>query len=537
MAARVQQHVIVIGAGVGGLVSALLLAHQGVQVTVLERAATPGGKMRRIAVDGAEVDSGPTVFTMRPVFQDIFNRVGETLESHLTLTPLQVLARHAWQPGETLDLFADAKRSADAIGRFAGATEARRFECFCTDTRQLISTLASIYIGPQKPTVLGMIHSLGPAGLLQLSALGPYATPFATLASSLKRRFSDPRLIQLFARYATYCGSSPYQSPATLMMIAQVEMDGVWQVEGGMSRVAQVMAKLAERKGATLRYEAQVAEILQRNDQACGVRLQSGEVLQADAVVFNGDSSALPQGLLGEAAQKAVPPVPQTARSLSALTWSIKAKTSSFELMPHNVFFDRDYESEFRDIFKHQRLPRNATVYVCAQDRNDGAQLNAPQSEERLLCLVNAPAVGDGTQASTSLSSMEIEQCEQRSFTLMERLGLSISRTASNTVLTTPQQFHALFPGTGGALYGQANHGPLNGWLSLFKRPGSASALPGLFLAGGSVHPGPGVPMAAMSGQLAAERVMAHLASTKQLHPVATSGGTSTPSATTASTA
>jgi 1-hydroxycarotenoid 3,4-desaturase len=163
--------------------------------------------------------------------------------------------------------------------------------------------------------------------------------------------------------------------------------------------------------------------------------------------------------------------------------------------------------------------------------------LSVPHSEERLLCLVNAPAVGDGAQAATALSPLEIAQCEQRSFALMERLGLSISRTASNTVLTTPQQFHQRFPGTGGALYGQANHGPLNGWLSLFKRPGSASALPGLFLAGGSVHPGPGVPMAAMSGQLAAERVMAHLASTSPWHTAATSGGTSTPSATTASTA
>jgi 1-hydroxycarotenoid 3,4-desaturase len=140
---------------------------------------------------------------------------------------------------------------------------------------------------------------------------------------------------------------------------------------------------------------------------------------------------------------------------------------------------------------------------------------------ERLLCLVNAPALGD----SDTITPEAIDQCEQASFQWLQRCGLQVSLQARNHVRTTPAQFHQLFPATGGALYGQATHG----WMSAFARSNSASRIPGLFLAGGSVHPGPGVPMAALSGQLAAEAVMARRASTKRFHPVPISGGMSTP--------
>jgi 1-hydroxycarotenoid 3,4-desaturase len=151
-----------------------------------------------------------------------------------------------------------------------------------------------------------------------------------------------------------------------------------------------------------------------------------------------------------------------------------------------------------------------------------------PAGRERLLCLVNAPALGDSAQPG--LSEDAIARCQERSFDWLRRCGLDVALEPERTVRTTPHDFHQRFPATGGALYGQATHG----WLSIFSRPGSACPVPGLFLAGGSAHPGPGVPMAAMSGRLAAEAVVEHLASTRRLHPVATSGGTSMPSAMTA---
>jgi 1-hydroxycarotenoid 3,4-desaturase len=299
------------------------------------------------------------------------------------------------------------------------------------------------------------------------------------------------------------------------MLIAQVEMDGVWAVEGGMHALARMLERLAHARGVRFRYGSACERIEVTGGAARAVHLASGERLVADRVLFNGDIAALAGGLLGPAARKAAPSV--GARSLSALTWSVHAPTDGLALDRHNVFFRRDYRSEFTDIFDAARLPRSPTVYVCAQDRG-GAQGTAPRAR-RLLCLVNAPAVG----GRGMLTAEAIDECEQTSFSLLRQCGLQLSPQGHQVVRTSPDDFHRLFPATQGALYGQATHG----WMSAFGRSASRSPVPGLFLAGGSVHPGPGVPMAAMSGQLAAAAVMDSLASTSRSRLAPTSGGMS----------
>lgn len=519
--------VVVIGAGMGGLATALRLAHQGLDVTVVESADAPGGKLRQVLVEGLPIDSGPTVFTMRWVFDQLFAAVGTTLEDQLRIQSLAVLARHWWDDGSQLDLHADPAASLDAVARFAGPAEARRFQAFCTRARAVYQTLEAPYICNPTPHPAGLTWDIGLQGLATLTALGP----LSNLWSSLGRQFQDPRLRQLFARYATYTGSSPWQAPATLMLIAQVEMAGVWSIEGGMHALARCLERLARERGAVFRYGAGCERIELTQGRVSGVRLANGEGLRADSVVFNGDTAALRSGLLGEALQSAVKrkaPV----RSLSALTWSLSAPTSPLPLDRHNLFFQRvdqtSYGDEFTDIFRRDRLPRAPTVYVCAQDRG---QSDAPPSggRERLFALVNAPAAGDRHTTTPE----DIDRCETQAFDLLRRCGLTLSPHSPGAQRTTPADFHRRFPATGGALYGQASHG----WGSAFARSGASTPVPGLYLAGGSVHPGPGVPMATLSGRFAAEALLASPALTRRSRPVATSGGTSTPSATTANTA
>jgi 1-hydroxycarotenoid 3,4-desaturase len=518
--------VVVVGAGIGGLVTALLLAHRGLRVQVLEAGSKPGGKMRQVMAGGLPVDSGPTVLTMRWIFEHIFSEVGSALEDHLTLTPLQILARHAWGPDadrDRLDLHADRARTVDAIARFSSPAEARRFDAFCDESRRVYQSLEGPYIRSQRPSMAGMMTGLGLVGLARLAALGP----MRSMWSLLEHRFNDPRLRQLFGRYATYCGASPWAAPATLMLVAQVEMQGVWSVSGGMHALAAALAELGRLRGVEFHYDTPVSAIDVAGGRVSGAHSLDGRHWTADAVVFNGDADALAQGLLGEAVQAAVPARRPADRSLSALTCSIAARARGFPLVRHNVFFQDDYAGEFKDVFSQGRLPRQGTVYLCAQDRGDQGP-GPGDHPERLLMLVNAPPNGD----RVAIDPMEIERCERTSLELLERCGLTIERPTQAWVRTTPQDFSRLFPGSGGGLYGTATHG----WTALFRRPGSTTRIPGLFLAGGSVHPGPGVPMAAMSGSLAASSVMAHLGSTNRSHAVATSGGTSTPSATTAST-
>jgi 1-hydroxycarotenoid 3,4-desaturase len=495
--------VAVIGAGIGGLAAALDLSARGFEVLVLERAAAPGGKMREVAVGegegAARLDAGPTVFTMRWVFEELFDSAGASLSDHLALRPAAVLARHAWNGGGRLDLFADVARSADAIGAFAGAAEARGFRAFCDRARRVYRALEGPFIRAARPTPFSLAAAAGPSGVAGL--LG--ASPFNTLWRALGDHFRDPRLRQLFGRYATYCGSSPFLAPATLMLVAHVEQDGVWLVEGGMHRLARAVEALARSRGVAFRYGAEVAEIRVEGGRAAGVTLADGERVEADAVVVNADAAALAAGLFGPAAARgaAVPRAEQRDRSLSALTWAMLAEAEGFPLLRHTVFFSNDYPAEFDDLFGRNRLPAAPTAYVCAQDRgadDDGGAAARPKpGPERLLCLVNAPPTGDTAPPSRA----EIERCETATFRLLERCGLTLRRR--DTVTTGPAEWERLFPATGGALYGRASHG----WAASFARPGARTALPGLYLAGGSAHPGAGVPMAALSGRLAASSI------------------------------
>ena len=482
--------VAVIGAGIGGLSAATLLARQGLAVTVLERAAAPGGKLREEHVGGRRLDAGPTVFTMRWVFDELFEALGTALDSHVTLARADVLARHAWSAAERLDLFAGPARTAEAIAAFAGPADARGFREFCARARSTYRTLEGPFIRGMRPTPLSLAASAGLSGLGGLWRIAP----FTTLWKALGEHFTDPRLRQLFGRYATYVGASPFLAPATLMLIAHVEQEGVWLVEGGMHRIAAALAALAEAEGATFRYGAEVAEVTVRGGRAAGVRLLNGEAVPANAVVANADAAALSAGLFGAGAARAVPR--PGGRSLSAVTWAMVAEAGGFPLARHTVFFSADYAAEFQDLLGRARLPAAPTVYVCAQDRGDDAA--PPAGPERLLVLVNAPPTGDANPFPPS----EIAPCETAAFGLMERCGLTLRR--SGCTVTTPAGWASRFPGTGGALYGAPPHG----WAASFSRPGARTALPGLYLAGGSTHPGAGVPMAAMSGRLAAASLL-----------------------------
>lgn len=481
----------------GGLAAAADLARRGHRVTVFDKAAQAGGKMRALSVDGAAVDAGPTVFTMRWVFEGLFADAGARLEDHLTLDSASILARHAWVEGGQLDLYADRERSQRAIEEFAGRRDAEGYREFCRRSAHLYEALRDSFMTRALPSQTELITTLARKGFAADGLRAMLGTPpWIALWQALGRHFHDPRLRQLFGRYATYVGSSPLAAPATLMLIAHVEQEGVWRVRGGMRNLALALQRLCAGLGVEFRFDTPVAEILVHDQRACGLRLHDGEHIDADVVVFNGDANALAHGLLGEATRPAGRSMPRETRGLSAVTWCLNAPTAGFELEHHNVFFAGHYPDEFTQIFAKRSITNSPTVYVCAQDR--GGDTNPRGSAERLLLLVNAPADGD----RGGIDDATLADLERRAFDVLERCGVRIGRRDGGLV-TRPQDFENLFPGTGGSLYGRANHGTFES----FARPGAASAIAGLYLAGGSAHPGPGVPMATLSGRIAAARI------------------------------
>lgn len=500
--------VAVIGAGVAGLSTAIDLARAGAAVTVLEGASAPGGKMRTLSVAGREVDSGPTVLTMRWVFDELFEEAG--VDAPVAFVPARVLARHAWLDGSRLDLHADVEASAEAVAAFAGPAEGEAYRRFARHTERIYRTVEGPFLRAQRPSVLDLLRGAvrGDASVTGLAHIDGMTTLWKSLAGT----FHDPRLRQLFGRYATYAGSSPFEAPGTLALIAHVEREGVHYVQGGMSALARGLETVARSLGVAFHYGEPVRALAASGSRISGVVTDARHV-RVDAAVFAGDLATLACGALGEVGVRAAGgyTFPVAKRSLSALTYSLVAEARGFPLARHNVFFSRDYAAEFRDLFQRARLPEEPTVYVCAQDRDDVRE-PGPGEAERLFIIVNAPATGSAT---------EVDRCEAAMNRVLETSGLLLR--IEDRVRTTPADFERLFPGTGGALYGLSSHGPM----SAFKRPSARTPLAGFYVASGSAHPGAGVPMAALSGRLAARALREDFASTTRLRTTATAGSIS----------
>jgi 1-hydroxycarotenoid 3,4-desaturase len=505
--------VIVVGAGIAGLAAAARLAAAGKPVTVLERHDAPGGKMRVIDSVAGPVDAGPTVLTMRPVFEELFAALGERLEDHVTLHRQHILARHFWPDGSTLDLYDSEEASAEAVGAFAGARAEAQFRAFAARARRLFSAFDAPMMQAAEPALPRLA-----ATVMRRPRLMADMAPQATLAKALARQFDDPRLVQLFGRYATYVGGSPYRVPALLALIWEAEARGVWVVEGGMHALARALERLAAARGAEFHYGAHVARIEAPEGRVQSIVLEDGTRLPAAQVLFNGDPRALATGALGPDVAQVAPQTRTAGRALSAQVWAFAAKPAGVELAHHNVFFSTDYAEEWG--YLHGGLPpREPTLYVCAQDRGTPAAVPAP---ERFEIIVNAPPLGRPPHPAEEYGS-----CRTRTFETLARMGLSFDPVPGAASLTTPAGFEALFPGSLGALYGQSPEG----MTAALGRPRARTKVAGLFLAGGGTHPGAGVPMATLSARHAAEAMLSARTSTSRSARTATPGGTSTGSA------
>jgi len=382
-----------------------------------------------------------------------------------------LLARHWWPDGASLDLFADEAASAAAIRAFAGPREAEGFRAFSRDARRLYEAFEGPVMLSPKPDMGGILRAIA-----RDPGLARHVAPGRTLSGALGAYFRDPRLRQLFGRYATYVGGSPFRTAGLLMLIWEAESRGVWRVRGGMHALARAVADLAGARGAVFRYGAPVARIATAEGRVAGVELGDGERIAADTVVYNGDPAALAAGHLGREAARGLAPVARAPRALSAYVWAFAATARGRALAHHNGCFNADHRAEF-DAIARGAMPDDATLYICAQDRGGGA---APDGPERFEIIMNGPAAAPGAPPQDE----EVERCRTTTFDTLERMGLTLSPRPGPEALTTPRGFAARFPGSGGSLYGQSPHGAM----AAFARPTCRAATRGLFLAGGGVH-------------------------------------------------
>ncbi|MSP60830.1 MAG: phytoene desaturase [Myxococcales bacterium] len=487
--------VAVVGAGVGGLAAAIRLQAAGARVTVFERSATVGGKLREVEVGGRLLSAGPSVLTMRYVFEELFAAAGTRLSDHVTLLPVDPACRHFFPDGSRLDLSNDPQRSREAIRLFAGEKNARGFDALQKQAARIFDVVHQRFMESPVPRMRDL---LSPALLFALPQF-IHIDSGRTLWKALEELFPDERLRVLYGRYATYNGSSPFLCPATLAVIIHVEQQfGIQVVQGGLYRLAEALAGVARSLGVAIHTGASVERVRAWGGQVRGLTVD-GEPHDADAVVANCDAAQLYGRLLpgDPAAARAAEKVSRLEPSLSAFVLLATAAVGDFPLAHHNVFFSSDYRREFDELFDRRlrRPPEDPTVYLCAQDRAPGLS-PPPDGIERHLLLSNAPPLDEASRTDWSALG---PHCRSRLLATLERYHLALSPTAEQAV--TPVDLEALFPASRGSIYGASS----NSKMAAFERPENrVKGWRGLYLVGGSAHPGAGIPMVALSGKIAA---------------------------------
>ncbi len=494
--------VVVIGAGMGGLAVAARLSAQQHQVTVVEQAETPGGKLARYERDGFVFDTGPSLLTLPAVYRDLFlktavRRKGAALEDNIELLPVDPAFGYRFADSTRLELpNASRDGAARALDEALGPGTGEQWTA-------LVDRGAAIWQVTRQPFLASPLT--GPWQLLRQSVrLRDLRTlaPFTSLRGLGRRYLRDPRLQQLLERYATYAGSDPRQAPAALATIPYVEQTfGAWHVGGGLARLAAATYDRCVDRGVGFRFGADVVEVTLTTGRASGVRLAGGATVPADVVVANADATHLYRDLLPRAvAGPALDRLARTTPSLSGFVLLLAVRGRTPGLRHHTVAFSADYDAEFDAIFGPQPTPvDDPTVYVCAPD--DPA-MRPDADHESWFVLVNAPRHDPQHGVDWDAPGLA-ERYADRVLTVLASRGLDVRDRLLWHEVRTPADLERATRAPGGSIYGTSSNGPR----AAFLRPANASPVPGLFLVGGSAHPGGGLPLVGLSAEIVADLV------------------------------
>lgn len=488
-----KKSVIIVGAGIGGLSAAIRLRASGYNVIIYEKNPRPGGKMYEIAQDGFRWDTGPSVITMRHVFEDLFASVGRKLDDYLTLLPVNPLTRYFFPDGVVFDAVSDLSGMAQQIEQL-DTYDVEGYLSYLAYAAQIHRITGKVFIYDEPPTLASFARVPIQDWLK--------ADPLRTMNHAINKYVKSPYLRQLLARFATYVGGSPYLAPATLNVIAHVELTGgVWYPKGGIYQIALALEKLALELGISICYERPVQQlVLDSKKHIKGIVSSDQVFIPADVIVSNLDVITTHNMLLSSdvVPSKYLQRLNRSELSCSGFVLLLGVYNDYTKLKHHNIFFSPDYPAEFDAIFKHHLPPDNPTIYVAITSKTNPE--HAPSGCENWFILVNVPPV-------TPHYDWEIHKQDYRKLILakLAEFGFDIRNQIRSEIILTPIDLEQMSGAHRGALYGlSANHR-----FNVFLRPHNRSKyIKGLYFAGGTTHPGGGVPMVMLSGKVAAEMVI-----------------------------
>jgi phytoene desaturase len=497
--------IVVVGSGMGGLAVSARLAAGGHDVTVCERATTVGGQVGHYTRDGFGFDTGPQLLTLPAVYRDLFLKTGPALEDSVELVAVDPVRRYQFADGTVLDLpNASRGRTTSALDAAFGAGAGDQWAALMDRGGQVWDATRGPFL--ESPVAGARTLLRESRRVRDLRAVAPWQT----LRGLGRRYLKDPRLRMLLDRYATYTGSDPRRAPAALVTIPYVEQTfGSWYVRGGLHRLAEALHERVLERGVVVRTEADVSRIVLEGGRAVGVQLSDGELLPADVVVSDADAAHLYHDLVPSSeAAGARRALARTTPSLSGFVMMLALRGRTTDQQHHTVLFPGHYDGEFDAVFgtgKHRAGPRpveDPAIYVSAPD--DPAT-RPDDDHEAWFVLVNAPrhCPDDPSGGIDWDASGRADAYADRLLEVMAERGLDVRERLLWRHVRTPADLQRATRSGGGSIYGTSS----NGARAAFLRPSNRSPVPGLFLVGGSTHPGGGLPLVGMSAAIVAQQI------------------------------
>ncbi len=497
---RDRNRVVVVGGGLGGLAAACTLAARGYAVTLCERNAWVGGKAAVLSEQGFRFDMGPTILTIPGVLKRIFAEAGRDLESALDLVPLDPQWRSFFNDGSRLDLVADVGEMKSILDAYAPGTGSGSGYARFMELAERLHRLSNDFFFWR--SVGGMKDMFDPRRTMTLSVLKEVMgmRPGHSVAGTVRSFVPDERAAQMLDHFTQYVGSAPDASPAVLCGIAHMQShDGVWYPRGGTGAVPKALAGLAIDLGVEIRTRCAVRRIVVEAGRVRGVETADGELIPAGAVVSNSDSVRTHRELVDGTPRDRFLGRRKYEPACSGVVLYLGLDRRYEQLIHHNFVFSEDPHEEFESIYRRGEPAADPTCYVCAPAVTEPEV--APPGGEALYVLVHTPYLRPHHDWSKMLAPYRRRIIEK----LERTAGLEdLERHIVFERALTPQDINDRYHVLDGAIYGLASHGRFFG---AFKPANRSPDVEGLYLAGGSAHPGPGMPMVLMSGWIAADCV------------------------------
>ena len=477
-------NVVIVGAGLAGLSTAMRLAAAGRNVTVLERESIPGGRAGRISDQGVEFDTGPTVLTMPDLIEDLFDCLGETMSDWLTLEPLAPLYRAFYADGSVLDVHADTDEMSAEIERVIGHEEALGYQKYVDFVSQLYKYEMRSFIDRNIDSPLDLLSM----DLVKLLKLGG----FRKLMPKVNQYLKDDRTQRIYSFQAMYAGLSPYDALGIYAVIAYMDsVNGVFAPKGGMHALPVAMAGAAAKHGVNFVYDAEVTTVRMSGDRAVGVETADGTFYPADVVVLNPDLPVAYRELLD-----------RQPLSLKRLKYSpscfllLAGSNASYDhIAHHNIHFGQSWAGVFDELIEKKQLMSDPSVLVTNPTHSDPSL--APDGKQVYYVLFPTPNMDSNIDWTTRKATYRDEVLA----TLESRGYANFGSSIEVEHITTPLDWQAM---------GLEQGAPFASAHSFFQtgpfRPGNMTGQ-NIVFTGSGTQPGVGVPMVLVSGRLAAERI------------------------------